>query len=239
MKKGIKPKMRMRGGGGAPAPHAPPMRGGAAADDTCPAGTFCLSNNLLFFGLAAVILVLLLIVVLRDTGRSSTPTTYAAPPRRPAPTPFLAPPAPAPPIVIQSNEGDDRYMRAPQPLRSYFNGPEFPPRGGLASIPINIPTQGLPERFQSVGIMTLPDGQVLPLYGRRTATSTDRWNYYTRTDTYNPVPVPVTYNKRDCMDDVGCNELMTGEQVSTFGTGNAGKVHIYRMDGPKYIPGIL
>ncbi len=226
------------GGGGSSAPHAPPMRGGAASDDTCPAGTFCLSNNLLFFGLAAVILVLLLIVVLRDTGRNPTPV-YAPPPQRPAPTSLLAPPAPAPPIVIQTNNGDDRYMRAPQPLRSYFNGPEFPPRGGLAPIPINIPTQGLPERFQSVGIMTLPDGQVLPLYGRRTATSTDRWNYYTRTDTYNPVPVPVSFKKRDCMDDTGCEELMTGEQVSTFGTGNAGKVHIYRMDGPKYIPGIL
>jgi hypothetical protein len=244
MKKGIKSKMRMRGGGSSLA-HAPlpSMRGGATADDTCPAGTFCLSNNLIFFGLAAIIIILLLIVALRDTGRG-TAAAYAPPPahnhhHRPAPTPILAPPAPAPPIVIQTNNGDDRYMRSPQPLRSYFNGPEFPPRGGLAPIPINIPTQGLPERFQSVGIMTLPDGQVLPLYGRRTATSTDRWNYYTRTDTFNPVPVPVTYNKRDCMDDVGCNELMTGEQVSTFGTGNAGKVHIYRMDGPKYIPGIL
>ncbi len=236
MKKGLKPKMRMRGGGGGPA--APQMRGGAASDDTCPAGTFCLSNNLLFFGLAAVIVVLLLIVALRDTGRNSSPI-YAAPPQRPAPTPLLGPPTPAPPVIIQTNNGDDRYMRAPQPLRSYFNGPEFPPRGGIAPIPINIPTQGLPERFQSVGIMTLPDGQVLPLYGRRTATSTDRWNYYTRTDTYNPVPVPLSFKKRDCMDDVGCEELMTGEQVSTFGTGNAGKVHIYRMDGPKYIPGIL
>jgi hypothetical protein len=242
MKKGIKPKMRMRGGGGSGAAHAPLMRGGAAADDTCPAGTFCMSNTMIFYLLAGVILVLLLVVFLKDGARPSilsAAPAYAAPPQRPAPTHIMAPPAPAPPIIIQNDNGDDRYRRAPQPLRSYFNGPEFPPRGGLAPIPINIPTQGLPERFQSVGIMTLPDGQVLPLYGRRTATSTDRWNYYTRTDTYNPVPVPVTYNKRDCMDDVGCNELMTGEQVSTFGTGNAGKVHIYRMDGPKYIPGIL
>jgi hypothetical protein len=87
--------------------------------------------------------------------------------------------------------------------------------------------------------MTTPDGQVLPLYGRRTATSTDRWNYYTRTDTYNPVPIPVSYMKRDCMDDVGCNELMDGEVVKNFGTNAESKVHIYRMDGPKYIPGII
>jgi hypothetical protein len=130
-------------------------------------------------------------------------------------------------------------MQAPQPLKSWYSGPEFPPRGGIAPIPINIPTQGLPERFQSVGIMTLPDGKVLPLYGRRTATSTDRWNYYTRTDTYNPVPIPVSYKRRDCMEDTGCEELMNGEQITTFGNDNSGKVHIYRNDGPKYIPGII
>jgi hypothetical protein len=238
MAKAHKLKLRMKGGGHTGG-HAsiPTMRGGAVADDTCPAGTFCMSNTMIFYLLAGVILVLLLVVFLKDNARPSMPT-YVSPPR-PAPTSFLAPASPAPPIIIQNDNGDDRYRRAPQPLRSYYNGPEFPPRGGLAPIPINIPTQGLPERFQSVGIMTLPDGQVLPLYGRRTATSTDRWNYYTRTDTYNPVPVPITFNKRDCMDDVGCNELMTGEQVTTFGTGNAGKVHIYKMDGPKYIPGIL
>jgi hypothetical protein len=152
----------------------------------------------------------------------------------------------APPsIIIQTGggggggAGDDRYLQAPQPLKSWYGGPEFPPRGGIAPIPINIPTQGLPERFQSVGIMTLPDGQVLPLYGRRTATSTDRWNYYTRTDTYNPVPIPVSYKRRDCMEDTGCEELMDGESITTFGTNNNGKVHIYRNDGPKYIPGII
>lgn len=248
MAKGHKMKLRMKGGGGGHA-SIPTMRGGASADDTCPAGTFCMSNTMIFYLLAGVILVLLLVVFLKDNARPSMPT-YVAPPR-PAPTSFLAPSAPMQiPNIISIGGGiggaseashplDDRYRRAPQPLRSYYNGPEFPPRGGLAPIPINIPTQGLPERFQSVGIMTLPDGQVLPLYGRRTATSTDRWNYYTRTDTYNPVPVPISFNKRDCMDDVGCNELMTGEQVTTFGTGNAGKVHIYKMDGPKYIPGIL
>ncbi len=243
MAKAHKMKLRMKGGGG----HAsmPTLRGGASVDDTCPAGTFCMSNTMIFYLLAGVILVLLLVVFLKDNVRPSMPTYM--PPPRPAPTP-LAPNVisfgrgiggASPPIIIQNDNDDDRYRRAPQPLRSYYNGPEFPPRGGLAPIPINIPTQGLPERFQSVGIMTLPDGQVLPLYGRRTATSTDRWNYYTRTDTYNPVPVPVTFKKRDCMDDVGCEELMTGEQITTFGTGNAGKAHIYKMDGPKYIPGIL
>ena len=41
------------------------------------------------------------------------------------------------------------------------------------------------------------------------------------------------------MDDTGCDELMDGEAIKNFATGAESKVHIYRMDGPKYIPGII
>jgi hypothetical protein len=105
-------------------------------------------------------------------------------------------------------------------------------------MPINIPTQGLPESFQSVGIINVGE-QVLPLYGRRTAGGSDRWNYYTRTDTYNPVPVPVQFQRRDCMDDVGCSEIMSGEDVKIDALRKEGKTNIYRFDGPKYIPGMI
>ena len=70
--------------------------------------------------------------------------------------------------VIPVKGGDSRYDMAPQPLRDWMAPPEFPPRGGIASIPINIPTQGLPESFQSVGVVKVED-KILPLYGRRTA----------------------------------------------------------------------
>lgn len=222
----------MRGGGYGSGGHV----GGAAtvSAPSCPAGTFCLTNNMIFFALALIIAGLLIYAIFMQAP-SSVPLIYQTP---------VARPQQQPPLTILNvggggGGGDSRYDRAPQPLRDWNAGPEFPPRGGLAQIPINIPTQGLPERFQSVGIMTTPDGQVLPLYGRRTATSTDRWNYYTRTDTYNPVPIPVSYKKRDCMDDIGCDELMDGEVVKNFGTDSESKVHIYRMDGPKYIPGII
>ena len=143
-----------------------------------------------------------------------------------------------PPIQIINRGGDSRYDRAPQPLRDWMSAPEFPPRGGIASLPINIPTKGLPESFQSVGIVSVDD-KILPLYGRRTAGSSDRWNYYTRTDTYNPVPLPVRFQRRDCMDDTGCQELMSGETVKIDGMHKEGKTELYRMDGPKYIPGLM
>jgi hypothetical protein len=143
---------------------------------------------------------------------------------------------PGPPIAI--GPIDDRYSRAPQPLRNWLNPPEFPPRGGITAIPINIPTQGLPEQFGTLGVVEV-DGDVWPLYGRRTGSSSDRWNYYTRNNTYNPVPLPIRYQRRDCMDDVGCQELLSGERVRVDVLGKDGKVTIYRADGPKYIPGLF
>ena len=144
-----------------------------------------------------------------------------------------------PPVHISMNGGgDSRYDRAPQPLRDWMSSPEFPPRGGLSRLPFNQPTQGLPESFQSVGLIRVED-KMLPLYGRRTAGSTDRWNYYTRTDTYNPIPLPVQIQKRDCMDDVGCSEVSSGDSVHIRGLQKEGQTEIYRFDGPKYIPGLL
>jgi hypothetical protein len=151
------------------------------------------------------------------------------------------------PIIIKTGSGvpsvkevvDTRFARAPQPLRDWMEAPEYPPRGGIATIPINIPTQGLPESFQMTGNINV-DGKMLPLYGRRTMMgSSDRWNYYTRTDTFNPVPIPLRYKNRDCMDDIGCQELYSGEHVVLDGTGENGKVRLFRYDGPKYVPGLI
>jgi hypothetical protein len=45
------------------------------------------------------------------------------------------------------------------------------------------------------------------------------------------------------MEDVGCEELSNGDEISTAladqGQGQGGKVTLYRMDGPKYIPGLI
>ena len=185
----------------------------------CPPGILCLSGNLTTV-IAVILGVALLFFLFAVFNKSPT---------------IIIPPPSAPSII---SRGESRYDRAPQPLRDWMMPAEFPPRGGIASIPINIPTQGLPESFQSVGLVNV-DGAVWPLYGRRTAGGSDRWNYYTRTDSFNPVPIPIRFQKRDCMDDIGCQEILSGEKVKIEVVGKEGTTRMYRFDGPKYIPGLL
>lgn len=191
----------------------------------CPPGVFCISSSLGTTLTIILIVALLFFIYAVFFMRPQAPTIIM--PRQSPQT-----------TVIPVKGGDSRYDMAPQPLRDWMSVPEFPPRGGIATIPINIPTQGLPESFQSVGVMNVDD-KILPLYGRRTAGGSDRWNYYTRTDTYNPVPIPVQFQKRDCMDDVGCQEILSGDNVKVEVMNKEGRTKIYRFDGPKYIPGLI
>jgi len=190
----------------------------------CPEGVWCLTNEILF----GLIGLLVIIIIGLQFFKGQQPIIVN-----------VRNPASGVPVINNVN-GDDRYVRAPQPLRDWMSPPEYPPRGGIASIPINIPTQGLPESYQAIGNINVGEGKVLPLYGRRTFTgSSDRWNYYTRTDTYNPVPVPIRYKNRDCLDDVGCPEVYSGESVHVEDLGTNGKVRLFRFDGPKYVPGLI
>ena len=131
------------------------------------------------------------------------------------------------PIYINvSRGGDDRYTRAPEPTQNYY---------GLTSIA----TRGIPDEYQSMGVVKTSSGELLPLYGRRAGSRSDRFNYYTRTDTNNPIPLPIKFKKRDCQDDVGCEELFDGENVEISPTHQHGTVSIYRFNGPTYIPNVI
>jgi len=193
----------------------------------CPEGMFCFTNEILFGLIGLLVVVIIGLQVFK--GQSPINITLRNPPASGVPM-----------INNTSVNGDDRYVRAPQPLRDWMSPPEYPPRGGIATIPINIPTQGLPESYQAIGNINVGEGKVLPLYGRRTYSgSSDRWNYYTRTDTYNPVPVPIRYKNRDCLDDIGCPEVYSGESVHVEDLGTSGRVRLFRFDGPKYVPGLI
>ena len=200
----------------------------------CPPGIFCISDEvitIIIVIIAVALLFFLYATFFLGAGANKGPTIIM-PNQIPSQTT----------VIPIKGGGDSRYDMAPEPLRdwSYMRSiPAMPLHTmPLHTMPINIPTQGLPESFQSVGVIQVDD-KVLPLYGRRTGRGSDRWNYYTRTDTYNPVPIPVNFQKRKCMDDVGCQEILSGDDVKIEVLNKQGKTSIYDYGGPKYIPGII
>lgn len=192
----------------------------------CPPGVLCLSPSLIGF---ALLVGVILLYVLSQQGAPRTQFLYAPKPQPEAPPPTT--------VQVFNEGGDDRYTRAPKPERQWMARPDLSTvwNAPTATLPA-IATRGIPESYQSMGVITMDNGEVLPLYGRRTASRSDRFQYYTRTDTYNPVQLPLRYKNRDCQDDVGCDELMDGETVKMAATGKEGKATLYRFSGPTYIP---
>lgn len=190
---------------------------------TCPPGVVCLTPSVIFAIILLVVAGLAAFAWFKSEAAATTPSVSS------------------PPIVIQSlasQSGDDRYTRAPKPERHWVTQPDLPSDSEIYGKLPRIPTRGIPETYQSMGIITLADGKILPLYGRRTASRSDRFQYYTRTDTYNPVQLPIRVKRRDCQDDVGCEELFNEDEVNIQSLGK-GKTSIYRFDGPTYVPGLI
>lgn len=107
----------------------------------------------------------------------------------------------------------------PRPVRT--QEPEF--RGP----PIK---QYKPGHMQQMGILTNEEGETLPLYGKEVRGRRDRYHYYTTTGGENLYPIPVSHDGRDCIDDIGCQELYGNEPVSVTGKTGSFNVKMYRTD---------
>ena len=198
----------------------------------CPPGVFCISPGVIVF-LVALLAILVVGLVFMQTDTATQVSNLTAKQFFNA-NAFQQRPPPPVQIALGVGGGDNRYTQAPEPLR-FWSAPPAIPVGGAVPPPFGFATQGLPDKYQSYGFIQTLNGQTLPLYGRRLATRSDRYNYYTRTNTYNPIPVPVQFKGRDCQDSVGCEEIFNGDKVLT-GNGLEGKVSVYQFDGPPYIP---
>ena len=195
----------------------------------CPPGMVCFPNTFNVISWPSVTLVLILLVtvgLVTWSLRSSYQIAQLAPLAQMAQMAPLAQMAPITPVSVNVQGGDSRYSRAPEAEREWIAPPDL---SRVPETPFNIPTQGIPESYQSMGIVKTEDGKLLPLYGRRSISSRDRYNYYTRTDSYNPLPIPVYMKGRDCQDQVGCPELYDGDKVKMSAINQTGEVTIYRV----------
>ena len=126
---------------------------------------------------------------------------------------------------LNNKENDIRYKR--------INDPLYPPE---KTYPINIKTRGDSYDYQQVGFAFNNDNK-LPIYGRQTYPGSNKYNYYTKSDGYQSVKLPVIINDRDCTDDNGCEQLQNDDKIKVTSYGeNEFNFNSYKFDKPKYIP---
>ena len=77
---------------------------------------------------------------------------------------------------------------------------------------------------------------ILPLYGRPTYPGSNKWNYYTSSDKFQAVKIPVSHQNKDCQNEYGCGELYNDDSVKIPAYNGDFKVNIYQFDSPRYIP---
>ena len=117
------------------------------------------------------------------------------------------------------------------PVTEYVKNPHvsdswpLAPRGNYQymSRPVGPPIQ--------VGVLTGVDGersQILPLFRRESPNRTGRYQYHSKTDSVNAQDVAVVYRGRNCLQELGCDEIYDGEEVSLPAfRDNAFKVSLY------------
>lgn len=114
------------------------------------------------------------------------------------------------------------------------------PVGVPIEVPVQIPMERefrkppikeyKPGYVQQMGLLVGPDEETLPLYGKEVRGRRDQYHYYTTTPGEQIYPLPVTLNNRDCMDDIGCQELYGNESVSVLGKTGSFQTKLYRTD---------
>jgi len=87
-----------------------------------------------------------------------------------------------------------------------------------------------PGHMQQMGLLVGEGEETLPLYGKEVRGRRDQYHYYTTTGGDNLYPLPIRRDDRDCMDDIGCQELYGNESVSVLGKGGPFNVKMYRTD---------
>lgn len=139
-------------------------------------------------------------------------------------------------ILVDIIKNKNNNIRPNRPISVNItkdNENEEPP---LKNIPINIPTRGETSYVQ-IGILSNSDNdKILPLYGKQTYQRSQHWNYYTTTDSYNLIKIPLTYEGKDCMKEIGCREINDGDNIFIDEYGESFKVKIYESSKFRYIP---
>jgi hypothetical protein len=110
---------------------------------------------------------------------------------------------------------------------SVSNAPAQPPYRVYQSPRISHPD------FSQVGFVYTADKSThTPLYGRPAPRNPNRWQYYTRSNSAE-ISVSLGRDGRDCMSDIGCEELQTGDTVTAQELSD-GALQVKMYDGASF-----
>ena len=138
-------------------------------------------------------------------------------------------------IVNKSYERVINPLLPPERSHPYKNNYGNHLRG--IGVPVNIPTRGYAGEFQQVGILVNNNNdKILPLYGKTTYPGSSKWLYYTSTDKFREVKLPIFKNKKNCTHEFGCDEVYDKDELNVPAYNEIFKVSLYNLDTPKYIP---
>jgi hypothetical protein len=123
------------------------------------------------------------------------------------------------------------------PIPDVLENPYVPPlrderyHDAVIPIPINIRTQGPPVNvnYRQVGLLTRVNGKetILPLMGRPLQKNRDKWQFYTMSDKNNSVKLPISFRKKSCTSEYGCDNIYNGDTVYVEGYKDAFRATIY------------
>jgi hypothetical protein len=123
------------------------------------------------------------------------------------------------------------------PLPDVLENPYAPPlrddryHDAVIPVPINVRTQGPPVNvnYRQVGLLTRVNGKetMLPLMGRPLQKNRDKWQFYTMSDKNNSVKLPISFRKKSCTSEYGCDNIYNGDTVYVEGYKDAFRATIY------------
>jgi hypothetical protein len=123
------------------------------------------------------------------------------------------------------------------PIPDVLENPYAPPlrddryHDAVIPIPINVRTQGPPVNvnYRQVGLLTRVNGKetMLPLMGRPLQKNRDKWQFYTMSDKNNSIKLPISFRKKSCTSEYGCDNIYNGDTVYVEGYKDAFRATIY------------
>ena len=152
-------------------------------------------------------------------------------------------------LTVHNQIADEANYLANKDMNRVIN-PLIPPqrsspyRLNRVGVPINVPTRGHATGYQQVGVLIEEgsggDKKLLPLFGQQTWPGSRQWQYYTSSDGFQSVKLPVQNKSRNCQGSQGCDEIYDGTDVAISGYASKQfKATIYKLDSPRYIPYIV